>query len=67
LDLFVSFGLSSIDGRRGFPSVTKALATAKPAACPVGECDKPPVSEEEEKNPISYRYDERKLSFSMAN
>lgn len=28
---FGSFGCCSIDGRRGLPSVTKALATASPA------------------------------------
>lgn len=31
LDLLVSFGLISNDGRRGLPSVTSALATANPA------------------------------------
>ena len=41
--MLVSFGLfKSIEGLRGLPSVTSALATANADDCPDGECGKPP-------------------------
>lgn len=40
---FGSFGNVSTDG--GVPSVTSALATARPAAWPCGEYSRPPAPE----------------------
>lgn len=42
LFVLVSFGFKSIDGLRGLPSVTNALATANPDDWPGGEWDNPP-------------------------
>lgn len=48
--MLVSFGLfKSIEGLRGLPSVTSALATANPDDCPEGECGKPPEKNKKRK------------------
>ena len=53
LFVLVSFGLfKSIEGLRGLPSVTSALATANPDDCPEGECGKPPVKNKRKRKDV---------------